>query len=154
MKIALKKMLLAALPLSGLLVVSPTAFAYDDSWEHDAIHEDLGRDHDDFHQYPHSRKEHRRFHKALECEHRALDRSLQDDWDRYGYDRYDSGRPYYEEPYYGDAPYDRYGAGRRPYYGDPYDYSRRSYDDGSSYPGSYGSPNDPLWALWSLLSPR
>jgi len=153
-KTTLKTTLLAALPLVGLLLVSPPAFAYHDSWEHDAIHDDLGQMHDDFHQYPHSRREHRRFHKELKREHRAMDRSLRDDWARYGDDRYGYDRPSYDEPYYGGTPYGRYGYGRWPSYGDPYQYGGRPYEDRYSYPGSYGSSGDPLGALWGLFSGR
>src|SRR5215475_2966928 len=101
MRLRFTNTLLAALPLAGLLFVTPAAFAYHDSWEHEGIHEDLDRMHEEFHQFPHSKREHRRFHKELKREHKALDRSLRDDWNRYGsnrsgYGRYSYGRPYYD----------------------------------------------------------
>src|SRR5262249_16011025 len=86
----LTKTLFAAVHLVGLLAMCPTAFAHEswkDSWEHDAIHEDMDRLHDDFHQFPHSAKEHRRFHKELKREHKRMDRQLRQEWnrERYGY---------------------------------------------------------------------
>lgn len=156
MKISLKNILLAGLPLAGLLVTAPVAFAHGGG-EHRAIHRELGDVHEDFHQMPHSRGEHRQFHRELKREHRALDRGLRDDWRRYDYDRsgyggrrdygdypYDRsgyGRRYYDDSYYGNYPYDRSGYGGRPYRGDLYPgaYSPSPY---SSLPSLFGLPSD------------
>ncbi len=83
--------------------------------------------------------------------------------DRYGYS-YD--RPSYEGgSYYGGSPYDRYGYGARPYYGDPYAYGGRpSYNDpyaygsrsydGGPYANPYAlGPNSLLPSLLGLLMP-
>src|SRR5713101_6084710 len=159
MKISLKNILLAGLPLAGLLVTAPEAFAHGGG-EHRAIHRELGDVHEDFHQMPHSRWEHRQFHRELKREHRALDRELRDGWRGYGYDRYGyggrryssdypydrygyGGRRYYDDTYYGSSPYDRYGYGGRPYYGDPYGYGRSPSYSGGSYPSPYYASSGP-----------
>jgi hypothetical protein len=83
-----------------------------------------------------------------------MDHNLRDGWDRSGDDRYGYGRPYYDERYSGRGWEDRSGYGRRPSYSDPYQYSGRPYEDSYSYPDAYGSPGDPLGALWGLFSSR
>ena len=152
MKISLKNTLLASLPLAGLLVTAPVAFAHGGG-EHRAIHRELGDWHEDFHQMPHSRWEHRQFHRELKREHRALDRDMRENWGRDDYDRYSYGRPYYGDSYRGYS-YDRYGYGRRPNYGNQYGYGSGSYDEEGYYPGSsYPEPYSlgPSSALPSLL---
>src|SRR5262245_58377679 len=159
MRPSLKKLLFAALPLAGLLAMSPPAFAHDawkDSSEHDAIHGDMDRLHDEFHQYPHSRQEHRRFHKVLKREHKQMDRQLRQEWNR---ERYGYGQPYSRDPYYGRYPYDRSGYGPPPYSGSPYGDGGNPYYGGGSYPQPYygggtspGSyPGDPNSLIPSLL---
>src|SRR2546428_4147290 len=139
-----------ALPLAGLLIAAPEAFAHGNSWEHRQIHRDLGAWHDEFHQFPHSRREHRRFHRELRGEHRALDRDLRNGWGRYGYDRYGYGRSYDDDPS-GGSPSDQYGYGGQPYYGDPYGYGGRPYYGGGAYPGSpYPDPSSTLPSLFGL----
>jgi hypothetical protein len=107
----LKKTLLAAFPLVGLLAVAPVTFAHERG-EHAAIHRELGDRHDDFHQRPHSRRAHRRFHKELKREHRALDRGHKNDWSRYSYGRS------YDDSYKRNSPYAWYGDRGRRSYGD------------------------------------
>jgi hypothetical protein len=155
MRPSLKKTLFTALPVAGLLALSPAAVAHDcwkDSQEHAAIHDEMGRLHDDFHQLPHSRKEHRRFHKALKREHKRLDRQVRRSWDRERYDRYGYEGPYSEDPYDGRAPYDRSGYGQPPYYGNPYGYGGSPSYGGGSYPGPYsGGPESLIPALLGSL---
>src|SRR5215813_1651930 len=101
---------------------------------------------------------------AAFAHHRALDRSLEDYGDRYGYDQYGYGHPDYDADdsydqygsydelpdYDEDDSYDRYGSYEdRPYYGDRYGSGSGPYDDESDYPGS-SAPN-PLSTLPSLL---
>jgi len=125
MKGTFKHMVLAALPVAGLLLTASVASAHDDDdWrsrsyydspadEHETYHEDKDARHEDFHAMPHSRREHRRFHKAERRDHRALHRDLDNEWggyqdrdwsgnygDRYSNrDRYRSG---YGNNYYGN----------------------------------------------------
>jgi hypothetical protein len=121
MKGTFKHMVLAALPVVGLLATTSVASAHDDDWrsrsyydrpadEHEAYHEDQDARHEDFHSMPHSKREHRRFHKAEKREHRALHRDLDNGWggyqgrDSYG-DRYsnrDGYRGRYGDNYYGN----------------------------------------------------
>jgi len=54
------------------------------SWDHRVLHRDLELDHDRFHWYPHSKREHRRFHKELKWAHRDYHR------DSYYYPRHRS----------------------------------------------------------------
>src|SRR5215510_343983 len=80
----LLKTTLLALPVAGLLALTPVAFAHDygeydyespharmhDSLEaqHEAAHEDLEAQHETAHQYPMTRREHRALHQALRQE--------------------------------------------------------------------------------------
>lgn len=107
----LKKTLLAALPLAGLLVVTPVTFAHERG-EHTAIHRELGDRHNDFHQSPHSRRAHRHFHKELKREHRARDWGQRNNWRQYSY-----GRSYGGDSY-GNSPSAWYGYRDRRSYGD------------------------------------
>jgi len=83
--------------------------------------------------------------------------------ERYGYSY---GRPSYDRSYYyGGSPYNRYGYGARPYYGDPNAYGGRSYygdpyaySSRPYYGGSYANPytlgpNSLLPSLLGLLVP-
>jgi hypothetical protein len=121
MKRTRKYMLLAALPVAGLLATTAVTSAHDE-WrsrsyydsptdEHEAYHDDKDARHEDFHSMPHSKREHRRFHRQQKREHRALHRDLDDGWRRdYG------NREWYGDQYSG---YDRYNRSR--------DYDRDSY---------------------------
>ena len=132
MKTTLKKTLLAALPLAGLLLVNAPAFAHGDGQHerfhdrlgglHEQEHENLGALHEQFHEYPYSRREHRRFHRWLKREHKGFHNDLYD-WHR-GYHerdwgwgrRYDGN--YYRGQYEDQQPYGYgwyYGAGRLPW---------------------------------------
>jgi hypothetical protein len=95
MKGTFKPLLLAALPVAGLLAAAPLASAYDGDWryrsyydspadEHEDYHDEQEARHEDFHSMPHSRREHRRFHRAEKRDHRALHRDLDDEWRDYG----------------------------------------------------------------------
>lgn len=72
--------------------------------------------------------------------------------DRYSYNY---GRPSYEGSYYyGGSPYDQYGYGARPYYGDPYAYGGRPSYGGGPYANPYAlGPNFLLPSLLGLLLP-
>ena len=108
-----KHMLLAALPVVGLLITPTVSSAHDDDWrsgsyydspanEHEAYHDEKEARHEAFHSMPHSRREHRRFHRAERQEHRVLHRDLDNDWRGYG-DRYfnpDWSRSRYGNDYY------------------------------------------------------
>src|SRR5882672_2648474 len=96
MKTTLKKTLLTALPLAGLLFLNSPVSAHDD-WQHERFHnnlgelheqehENLGALHEEFHEYPYSRREHRRFHRWLNREHRDFHNDLYD-WHRDYHDR-------------------------------------------------------------------
>ena len=100
MKTNWPKVLIAALPLAGLLVSTPTVFAHGDENRgherfhqglregHGEAHRDLNSAHREFHQYPSTRRQHRRFHRNLKREHGAVHRDLwgghrdYHDWDR------------------------------------------------------------------------
>ena len=107
----LKKTLLAAFPLAGVLAAAPMTFAHDRG-EHTAIHQELGNRHADFHQSPYSRREHLRFHKELKREHRARDWGQRNDWRQYSYGRS------YNDAYTRNSPSAWYGDRDRRSYGD------------------------------------
>ena len=76
MRQKLKKMLLAALPLTGLLLWgSSPVLAHDDEFRPNRDFEQHRYDrlHDKFHDYNFSRGEHRRFHRRLDREYRDDD---------------------------------------------------------------------------------
>jgi len=132
MKTTLKKTLLAALPLAGLLLVNAPAFAHGDGQHesfhdrlgdlHEQEHENLGALHEQFHEHPYSKWEHRRFHRWLNREHRGFHNDLYD-WHRGYHDRdwgwgrrYDGN--YYRGQYGVQQPYGygwSYGASRLPW---------------------------------------
>lgn len=90
MSIHLQKIILIVLPLAGLLLTAPLAFAHD-SWAHGWVHDELSEEHKEshealdaearvFHRQPHSRRalrheqrrlapEHQVFHEDLEAQH-------------------------------------------------------------------------------------
>ncbi len=133
MKTTLKKTLLAALPLAGLLFLNAPASAHDD-WQHERFHdqlgnlheqehENLGALHEEFHEQPYSRREHSRFHRWLNREHNDFHNDLYNEHqdyhnrDRYWDRRYDGN--YYRGQYGVQRPYgyDRYyGAGGLPWW--------------------------------------
>ncbi len=120
----LKKTLLAALPLAGLLLINSPASAHHEEHErfHDELgglhqqeHNDLGALHQEFHEHPYNRREHRRFHNDLGDLHRDYhDR----DWHggrRYDDDDHDRGGWYGGQRYYGNGGYS--GPGGMPWWG-------------------------------------
>lgn len=111
MKGTFKYMLLAALPVAGLLVTTSVTSAHDD-WrsgsysdspadEHESYHEEKGARHEDFHSMAPSKREHRRFHRGEKREHRALHRDLDNEWRGYG-DGDGYGNRYSNPDWYGD----------------------------------------------------
>ena len=133
MKTTLKKTLLAALPLAGLLLLNSPVSAHDD-WQHERLHNNLGdlheQEHDNldalhqqFHEYPSSRREHRRFHRSLKREHQDFHNDIYD-WHR---DYHDRDR-YWDRRYDGDDYRGQYGV-RRP----------------NGYGWSYGAGGLPWW---------
>ncbi len=131
----LKKTLLAALPLAGLLLINSPASAHHEEHErfHDELgglhqqeHGDLNALHQEFHEHPYSRWEHRRFHRELNWEHRRFHNDLGDlhrdyhdrDWyggRRYDDDDHDRGGWYGGQRYYGNGGYS--GPGGMPWWG-------------------------------------
>jgi hypothetical protein len=132
MNTTLKKTLLAALPLAGLLFLNVPASAHDD-WQHERFHDKLGdlheqehenldALHEEFHEHPYSRREHRRFHRGLNREHNDFHNDLYDwhgnyhDRDRGWGRRYDDD--YYRGQYGVQQPdgYGYYGQSRVPWW--------------------------------------
>jgi hypothetical protein len=136
MKATLKKTLLAALPLAGLLFFPLSVSAHDD--EHGALHDDLNAMHREFHNGPYNKQEHKRFHKWAKRQHKDFHR---DAWyERHGYDNGDwyRGRQYYGNDYYRRrgqyCPPNYYGSsgyyGNSPYYGNGSYYGNGGYYGG------------------------
>lgn len=138
MQTKLKKTIFAALPVAGLLLTAPAAFAHGDdhhdrpSNRHEKYHDRRNDLHQEFHEHPSSQREHERFHRYLRRDHydfhndRRWSRSRDRDWRN---DRWYGG-----------------GRGYNDYYRRGWDGGRRSYDNdyyrGSSY------YNQPWWNSW------
>lgn len=93
----LKKTLLAALPLAGLLMLPYPVLAYDnDDWGHHERYRDRhgdyhdGREdlHDEYHETLPSKRGHRRFHRWLNRDHYDFHDDRPDSY----YDRHDRGK--------------------------------------------------------------
>ena len=119
MRTVLKKTLLAALPLAGLLLVNTPAFAHGDEQHeqfHDRLgdlhkqeHENLGALHQEFHEHPYSKGEHKRFHHWLDREHNDFHNDVYGWHDNYHNRHWGRGRrysgDYYRGQYWGQWPY-------------------------------------------------